>query len=480
MSTAHGETAAYLIFGAGAFALAATSALDAHIIWARSAAVGYAVAAYIMLCPLPPGRFALRRFGPAAPAGLPTALGWFSTGLCAHRRTLAARLAALTGAVVIPFFDLLTDGSQLQNEINVVADSGRQLLTTGVPYRPGATDINDIDPYLPLMSVFGFPRAILERIGLDSSTFWHVVGDPRIWCALAAVVAVVISLRVLGAHTSRAQGIVLLLIASPTVALELCASGVDLPFAGFLLLTLVCVSVRRIATGAVFLAAAFAIKWISLLVLPVVLAYLIAVYGLRSITRFLIAFTVAAAVFTLPAMLALSDAISQVFLFPTGNGDVPTPARSPMPGVLLVESGRAGTLVAYGLLALCALVIAALLVRRPPRTFSALACYTGGGLTVFFLLAPVGRFGYLLIPILLFGFAYIAARAVPAAQPIRSSAESDAASRTVSRPSAETSRVPVHTSWAGTESAPARLRAAIGTLRSASPVPPLVRDTSSP
>lgn len=310
VGTRHIEATAYLLFGCGAYLVYVLSGFDTHVTWAHSAAIGYCIAAFVGLAPI-------------------------NLGIS---RTALARVVATIGSVIVPFITLTSGQYPMQSEINVVARSGDLLLRNGIPYLPDATNVTDINPYLPMMAVFGVPRALLARTGIDPGSAWNAVGDPRLWCALIAGIAIWGSLRILGSLNWWSAGAALLLVASPTVALELCASGVDLPLAGFLI---------------------------------------------------------------------LPDTIAQVFEFPTGHGPVSTPARSPMPGVLLAEFGPAGRNADMVLLAVCGALIALSLLRNPPRSFSALAGYVAVGLTCFFLLAPVGRFGYLLIPMLLIGMAVI-------------------------------------------------------------------------
>ncbi|WP_343287255.1 hypothetical protein [Gordonia sp. SID5947] len=386
----HLEAVAYLVFGVGSLVLFRYSDLDAHITWAHSAAIGYGIAALISITPLPAGT----------------------------RRGRLARIAAVTGALIVPFVMLLNGHHQTQDEVGVISRSGNLLITSGIPYVHHATDLADINPYLPVMALFGIPAALVARTGIDPQSAWNVIGDPRLWCAAIAIGGVWGSIRLLRARSGWATNAAVLLIASPTIALEMCASGVDLPLAGFLLLGLALAATRRPALGAVVIAAACAIKWVALLSLPIILALLVARYGRAVAARFVAFFVAASAVFVIPAVLSLSDTIAQVVEFPTGHGSTPTPARSPMPGVLLASLGPDGRVAAMALLAVCAVVLSTCLVRWPPTTFAAAATFIGAGFSCFFLLAPVGRFGYLLIPMLLFGLAYIARRAELSRQPM--------------------------------------------------------------
>ncbi|WP_406737496.1 hypothetical protein OG365_05270 [Streptomyces sp. NBC_00853] len=90
-----------------------------------------------------------------------------------------------------------------------------------------------------------------------------------------------------------------------------------------------------------------------------------------------------------------------MFAFPTGRAEVPTPASSPLPGRLLAELGPWGWYLTVGLLLAGGLAVALSLLLRPPRTVAAAADRLALGLTLAFLLAPAGRFGYLALPVLL-------------------------------------------------------------------------------
>lgn len=371
-----GEAVTYAAFGIGSYLLFRFSGLDAHITWAHCAVIGYLVAALLSV-------------GPASDPRM-------------------ARIAAITGAVVVPFVMLLDGHHQMQDEVGVISRSGELLLSSGIPYVHDATTLGDINPYLPFMAVFGIPAALVARSHGAGSAIWSAVGDPRIWCALIAIAGVIGSMHLLRARSQTSRTVAVLLIASPTIALEMCSSGVDLPLAGLLLLGLALAATRRPALGALCIGAAFAIKWVAIICVPVIVAMLVVKYGRRDAVRFATVFSATAVLLILPAMFSLTDAVHQVLEFPTGNGDVSTPAHSELPGVLIASLGPAGRVVDIALLGVCASAIVVWLIRRPPATFAAAATIAGCGFTCFFLLAPVGRFGYMLLPILLFGLAYIA------------------------------------------------------------------------
>lgn len=136
--------------------------------------------------------------------------------------------------------------------------------------------------------------------------------------------------------------------------------------------------------------------------MAVAVAVLAAARGRRAAVRCALVAAVGTAALVLPgALLQPAQMWGQVFAFPTGRAEVPTPASSPLPGHLLAELGPWGWYLTMAFLAVGALAVAASLVLRPPRTLRAAADRLAIGLTLAFLLAPAGRFGYLALPLVL-------------------------------------------------------------------------------
>jgi ABC-2 type transport system ATP-binding protein len=111
-------------------------------------------------------------------ASVVAVLVWRSRGI-----DLALLLSA-SGALITPLFLNAATG-RMQPEVAVVVRSARQLVHLHSPYASTATlaaagDPNAYNPYLPVMSVFGIPRALFGA---------HVVTDPRVWFAAAFLVA---------------------------------------------------------------------------------------------------------------------------------------------------------------------------------------------------------------------------------------------------------------------------------------------------
>ncbi|MEV7416351.1 glycosyltransferase 87 family protein [Streptomyces sp. NPDC089919] len=355
---------------AGAFPLVST--LATHRIWGACAAVGYLLAAAVAGC------------GPDRDRTRALAVG-----------------TALTGAVLVPLAYLLVYGAG-QSEVAVIERAGRLLAERATPYLDTPRTVREVTPYLPGMAVLGLPRAVL---GADEVVV-RVLGDARLWCAAVLFGCLWAGRRTLASGSGPAdrgnRTALGALMASPVVALPLVVSGVDLPLTGLLCLALAYAAGGRPVAAGLALAAAGALKWTAWPALPVVLTLLAHRAGARAALRSaLVAFT-GTALALLPGLLLSPRAMAeQVLAFPTGRGEFTTPAGSPMPGKLLADLGPAGWYAATGLLLAGGLAVAASLVLRPPRHLVAAADRLALGLSLAFLLAPAGRFGYLALPVVL-------------------------------------------------------------------------------
>lgn len=318
---------------------------------------------------------------------------------------------ALAGAVVLPLLLLVLTG-QAQSEVDVIERSGRLLYATGTPYLDAPRRVEEYTPYLPGMALLGIPRALLGEHGWAARYF----GDARVWCAAVFLSCLVASRAVVrrrpggSAHIrshvpdgdGRFAAVTAVLIASPVVALPLCVSGVDLPLAGLCVLAIAfAVRGRPVAAGLV-LAAACSLKWTAWPAIPVVVALLGCAWGARHGLRCAGTAAAGTALLILPsALLSPGPMAEQVLAFPTGQGELATPATSPLPGRLLAEQGATGWVVAVTLLLCGASAVGLSLVLRPPRDAVGAADRLAVGLSIAFLLAPAGRFGYLALPVLL-------------------------------------------------------------------------------
>ncbi|MCD0483956.1 glycosyltransferase 87 family protein [Streptacidiphilus sp. ASG 303] len=343
-------------------------------------------------------------------------------------RARGARTAARTafaGAVVLPLAVLALQGHR-QSEVGVVERSAQLLLHTGSPYLADPAVVTDYNPYLPAMALFGLPRALLG--GGDATTdvtagdggLTGLLGDARLWFAAAFLLCAAAAWRLLRPHGTpavpagapRPASPLLVLTASPLVALPLAVGGVDLPLTGFCVLALALAARGRAAAAGLALALACALKWTAWPALPVAAVLLLAAHGRRAALRCAAIAVAGAAATVLPTALTHPGAmLEQVVRFPLGLTAVRTPAASPLPGRLIAAYAPGGSATCLVLLCLGGGAVAARLLLRPPLTAVQAADQLAVGLATAFLLAPAGRFGYLALPALIALWPRLAARA---------------------------------------------------------------------
>jgi len=342
-----------------------------------------------------------------------------------RRGRLAALAASLAGALAAPVAWLVTQAAATP-DVKVVTRSGALLLHHGAPYLAPAQlahgGVLAYNPYLPVMSVFGLPRAL----GLPG-----LAGDPRPWLAAAtfavfaaAFWAVAPARGALGTPLRRAA----FATASPLVAFPLALGITDPPVLALTCLALALL-VRAAASpgrggvarpaglAAAVVGVACAMKytaWPALAVLAVMIA---ARDGARAAARFAAlatGVTVALSAVLAPASLGSPAALVQnTILFPLGLTGARTPAQSPLPGHLLSTLGPAGRVAAISLLIIAGLAIAASLVFRPPADPRAAAVRLALGLALMFALSPATRFGYFAYPLGLCGWIALSGRPDP-------------------------------------------------------------------
>ncbi len=318
----------------------------------------------------------------------------------------AAVVVSFAGALVAPLAWLASTG-QGQPEVSVIIRSASLLLRHGTPYLSPAAitasgNVYSYDPYLPLLAVFGIPRAL----GVPG-----LLGDPRLW--FAAVFAALLALALARAGQRPAAAWTALIMASPMVAFPLVVGGDDLPPLGLVCLGLALLHGRsRPAAAGLMLGLAAAMKATAWPALPVVAALIAARDGRRALAAFAAAALTACAALTVPfAAAGPSALVANTILFPLGLTRLKTPAASVLPGHLLAQASPDGRWVAAGLLAAAALGMAGWLAVRPPRDAAAAAWRLAAGLTLLFALAPASRFGYFAYPLVLAAWAGLASAA---------------------------------------------------------------------
>ena len=333
---------------------------------------------------------------------------WGLTAACAYLASVVAvliwrsrgidlaLLLSVSGALITPLVMNAATG-RMQPEVAVVVRSARQLVHLHSPYASTATlatagDPIAYNPYLPVMSLFGIPRALFGS---------HVITDPRVWFGAAFVVVFWLALRAAGARNALRWTV--MVTACPVIALELAVGGTDIPILALLCLGFALLWRRpRFVLAGVALglaSAAKAIAWPAVIVAAVLIATR---DGPRPYLAFLgSALAACAAVVAPVAAVWPSALVENTILFPLGLAGIRSAAASPLPGHVLADTGHTGHLIAVGLLVLAGAVIAASLVVRPPRTVPAAVWRLIIGLTLMFVLAPATRFGYFIYPLCL-------------------------------------------------------------------------------
>jgi Glycosyltransferase family 87 len=307
-----------------------------------------------------------------------------------------ALLLGLGGGLVAPLAWLVAENRTLQ-EARVISHAAWLLIHHGSPYLSVATlagtqNPEAYNPYLPAMTVFGLGRAAIGG----------PLTDPRIWFTVVFIAFFWLALRTVGTPDSGRW--TALVTATPVIGFPLAVGGDDVPVLGLMCLGLALLSrsgrePRPVLAGLVLgvAAAMKATAWPAVLIAAVLVA---GRDGRRATARFAAAVLTALAVLIGPVAAASPGALwDNTILFPLGLASVKSAATSPLPGVLLSQTGHAGHLLATALLALAGLGVVLSLVVWPLRDVRGATWRLIIGLAVMFALAPSTRFGYYLYPV---------------------------------------------------------------------------------
>src|ERR1700691_5224758 len=169
-----------------------------------------------------------RLWGVMAACGYTLAL----LAVIAIRNARAADVAlglSFVGGLIAPLTWMAAKGLE-QPEVWVVARSGWMLIHQGTPYASTAAlaatqNPSAYNPYLPVMALFGLPRALFDG---------GLLTDPRIWFGVVFLVVFWLALRQGGAKDPGRWAI--LVAGTPVIAFELAVGGTDVPMVGFLCL----------------------------------------------------------------------------------------------------------------------------------------------------------------------------------------------------------------------------------------------------
>jgi hypothetical protein len=363
---------------AGIFAVSAIWAIlvavfssdHVHQIWGEMAAVGYGLALVIVLV-LRHSRTADIALGLSFVGGLIAPLGW-----------MAAHSDAATGRGL------------LQPEVWVVARSGITLLHQGTPYAnaavlAGTQNPNAYNPYLPVMALFGLPRAFFD-LGL--------LTDPRVWFGAVFLVIFWLALREGGARDPGRWAV--LVAASPVIAFELAVGGTDVPMVAFLCLGFAYLWARKPVLAGLALGIGASMKATAWPALLVAIALLAVREGKRTVGVFALSALGVVAVCVGPFVIGHPKALLEnTVMFPLGLASVRSAASSPLPGHIIASTWpHTGHTIVVVLLALAGLAVAASLVFKPPRSVPRAVMLLAVAMTLMFVLAPSTRFGYFIYP----------------------------------------------------------------------------------
>jgi len=305
-----------------------------------------------------------------------------------------ALIAALLGALVVPL-SVMAARDLREPEVDVVARSALMLIHHGTPYASVAslantTNPNAYNPYLPVMALFGLPRALFGSGALT---------DPRIWFGLAFLVIFAWALRAGGARDAWRWTV--LVVASPVIALELAVGGTDVPMVACLSLgfgLLATGTTRRVVLAGVALGIAAGMKATAWPGLAVAIVMLAARDGWRVASRFTLIAVAVAAVCIGPFLTDPRPLYVNTIKFPLGLAGIQSAAASPLPGHLIAGLGRAGHTTVVVLLVLTAVAVAVTLLTRPPRTVPRAVFLLAWAMSLMFVLAPSTRYGYFIYP----------------------------------------------------------------------------------
>jgi hypothetical protein len=341
----------------------------------------------------------------AAGYGLTTVILW----LTRHKNVplIFPLLVSLAGALAAPVTWLASRVAPTA-EVKVISESAYLLLHHGTPYL-GAGQLDSVlsyNPYLPVMALFGMPRA-LGATGL--------FGDPRVWLTAVSIALIFAAFSVAAPHRhcdGCRHGVLLstvFIAASPVIAFPLAVGITDPPVIALMFLTLALIArPSGLIRAAAALGVACAMKATAWPAVPVFTAMLAARDGAKKAWRFAAATIVIAIGLTVlldPAGLAKPYSFLQnTVLFPLGLTKQKTPAASPLPGHLLADTGMGGHWAAVALLGVAGVAFVVWLIVRPPRDTRAAAWRLAIGLTAMFTLAPATRWGYFVYPIGLVGW----------------------------------------------------------------------------
>jgi hypothetical protein len=348
------------------------------------------------------GRIAIAPYAAGAVAAVYLAV----RGTSVRARALLA-IAVFAGAAVLPLglevaWRARTDpGLHAQSEAIVTEEAANVLLDGRDPYaatyvdgplssRPVGTKTHF--PYLPLMLVFGLPRAAGGH---------HPWADARVAFAAATLGVAGLALRRWKAGSATKLRAFQILAVLPTGALLMATGGDDLPVLALLLVTLILAGEGSLVPAGIALGLAMSTKQTAWVMVPFIGAAAVLQYGRRAAWTF----GAAAAAVALPLIAAFAAwnpgaFWEDVVRFPLGLGEASTAAATPTLGSFLIDALPDLRVLLTGvLIGVVAVTAIALSIRWPPSTVGDAAVRAGVIASVAIVAAPAARAGYVVYPI---------------------------------------------------------------------------------
>src|SRR5215469_18517510 len=220
----------------------------------------------------------------AAGYGVTTIILW----LIRHKNVplILPLLVSLAGALAAPLTWLATRVEPTA-EVKVISQSAVLLLQHGTPYLPpGQLDSwLSYNPYLPVMAVFGMPKA-LGAHGLFA--------DPRVWLTAVSIALIFAAFSIAAPHRhcdGCRYGVLLstvFIAASPVIAFPLAVGITDPPVIALMFLTLALIArPSGLVRAAVALGVACAMKATAWPAVPVFAAAVAVRHGGQAVWRFI-------------------------------------------------------------------------------------------------------------------------------------------------------------------------------------------------
>src|SRR5215472_15892859 len=203
---------------------------------------------------------------------------------------------SFVGGLLLPL-SWMADHALEQPEVAVVARSASSLVHHGTPYAAAATlaattDPNAYNPYLPVMALFGLPRALFGG---------GILTDPRVWFGAVFVLVFWYALRRGGSRDPVRWAV--LVAACPVIAFELAVGGTDVPMVAFLCLGFAFLWQRRPVLAGLALGMAAAMKATAWPAVLVAIALLAVRDGKRAVVVFTLTTLAVVAAFVGPFVL---------------------------------------------------------------------------------------------------------------------------------------------------------------------------------